>query len=110
LTVDGLVIFHSGDHGSGPPPFRPLFVDNIEYIKQLEPHIDMAFIPMFGEEFYAAEQLGAELTFPMHEGGREYKYKNFATECAARKIKTKVICAERLGQRFDINCGKLIEE
>jgi L-ascorbate metabolism protein UlaG (beta-lactamase superfamily) len=109
LTVDGLVIFYSGDHGSGPPPFRPLFLDNIEYLKKLAPHIDMAFIPMFGEEFYVAEQLGAEMTFPMHEGGREYKYKDFAAECASRKIETNVICAERKGQRFDIKAGELIE-
>jgi L-ascorbate metabolism protein UlaG (beta-lactamase superfamily) len=101
VNVDGLVIFHSGDHGNGPPPFRPLFLDNIKYIKEKAPEIDLAIIPLFGEEFHVAEQLNATFTFPMHEGGRESRYKKFAAAAKEMKIDTQVICAERTGHRFE---------
>jgi L-ascorbate metabolism protein UlaG (beta-lactamase superfamily) len=98
VKVDGLVIFHSGDHGNGPPPFKEPFANNIEYLAEIAPKIDLAFIPLFGEQFYVAEKLKAKYTFPMHSEPDQYR--EFAEHVAERGLKTKVLAAESRGQKF----------
>jgi len=66
VELDGLVLFHSGDHGNGPPPFKDEFVANLDYLANLAPEIDLAFIPLWGEESYVIDKLKPKVTFAMH--------------------------------------------
>jgi L-ascorbate metabolism protein UlaG (beta-lactamase superfamily) len=106
---DGLVIFHSGDHGSTGEEIDPLFKTNIDFLAQQAKQIDLAFISQFGSraggevnngDLYTIEKLGPKVTFPMHQGGGERLYKKFAEEARQKGAKTKVICAEKRGDKF----------
>jgi hypothetical protein len=105
VSVDGLVIFHSGDHGNGPPPFRAAFVDNFDYLTQVAPVIDLAFIPQFGEQYYVAKKLKAKYTFPMHSDIGQYK--EFSTQAIGRNLPTKVIAPHYMGHMFIYKNGNL---
>lgn len=113
---DGLVIFHSGDHGCTREELDPLFKANIDYLAQQENQIDLAFISQFGSrtggevnngDLYTMDKLDPKVTFPMHKGGGERFYKRFAQEAQEKGAKTKVYCAEKRGDRFFYQEGKI---
>jgi len=56
VELDGLTIFHSGDHGNGPPPFREALVDNLDYIAKIAPELDLTFLPLWGEESFVVKK------------------------------------------------------
>lgn len=107
VEVDGLTIFHSGDHGNGPPPFKEAFVDNLEYIARIAPEIDLAFIPLWGEESFVVKMLKPNYTFPMHGLHREHLYGEFAVRAKKDKLPTRVIAASARGDRFILTNGKV---
>ncbi len=109
VKTDGLVIFHSGDHGSTGEELDPLFKENIDYLAQQDNQIDMAFISQFGSrtggrvnngDLYTIEKLRPKVTFPMHGGGVERVYEIFAQEARQKGARTQVICAKKQGDRF----------
>ena len=113
---DGLVLYHSGDHGSTGEELNPLFRENIDYLAQHAKQIDLAFVSQFGSraggevnngDLYTIEKLEPKVTFPMHQGGGERFYKKFAEEARQKGAKTKVICAEKRGDRFFYQKGKI---
>jgi L-ascorbate metabolism protein UlaG (beta-lactamase superfamily) len=116
VKVDGLVIYHSGDHGTTGEILNPLFKANIDYLAQQEQRIDMVFISQFGSrgsgeinngDLYTIDKLGPKVTFPMHQGGGERFYKKFAQEARQKGAKTEVICAEKQGDSFFYREGKI---
>lgn len=107
VELDGLTIFHSGDHGSGPPPFREEFVDNIEYIAEIAPEIDMAFIPTWGEEGFVIGELEPTFTFPMHDLYREHQYARFAQRAERDGLPTRVLAATARGDMFQVVKGPM---
>ncbi len=109
VELDGLTIFHSGDHGNGPPPFKEHFVDNLDYVAKVAPSIDMIFIPTWGEESFVIKKLEPKFTFPMHDVGREDNYKKFAERARKEKLPTKVVAAEKQGDRFLYSNGEMKE-
>jgi L-ascorbate metabolism protein UlaG (beta-lactamase superfamily) len=109
VKVDGLVIFHSGDHGTVGEKMNPIFRDNIDYLAENTDGVDIAFISIFGSNYgdsvnkgdlYTIESLEPKVTFPMHCGRREHEYKEFASEARKKNIQTQIICAEARGGRF----------
>jgi L-ascorbate metabolism protein UlaG (beta-lactamase superfamily) len=109
VKLDGLVIYHSGDHGSTGPVINPVFKDNIDYLAQQTQSTDFAFISQFGSrsreevnigDLYTINTLRPTITFPMHRGGGEDSYKKFAIEAQQKEAKTQVIGAEARGDRF----------
>lgn len=109
VDVDGVTIFHSGDHGNGPPPFRQPFVENLEYLAGIAPEIDLAFIPLWGEESYVIETLRPTYTFPMHDVGREHQYARFAARAPAERLPTEVVAAAARGDRFLFADGQVAD-
>ena len=116
VKTDGLVIFHSGDHGSTREELNPLFKANIDFLAEQEQQIDLAFISQFGShtggevnngDLYTIKKLGPKVTFPMHQGGGERFYKKFAQEAKQKGAQTRVICAEKQGDRFFYQQGKM---
>lgn len=109
INVDGLTIFHSGDHGSTGEVLNPLFKKNIDFLAKNSDGIDLAFICQFGSkvggdvnkgDLYTLEKLRPKATFPMHQGARERFYKKFAQEATDKGAQTKFYCAEKRGDRF----------
>jgi L-ascorbate metabolism protein UlaG (beta-lactamase superfamily) len=105
VELDGIVLYHSGDHGNGPPPFKDEFVSNIDYVAKSAPEIDFAFIPLWGEESYVIDKLKPKVTFPMHDLGRELKYKDLEKTVSRDDLPTTPIAAEAQGARFHYRNG-----
>ena len=111
IKVDGLVIFHAGDHVHWGGAMDP-FAKEIDYLAKSDKDFDIVFLTIIiGRDlsrwesitkgaFYAIEKLLPKVMFPMHAGGKEHLYKKFAQEAERKKIKTKVHCAENKGDRF----------
>lgn len=107
VRVDGLTIFHAGDHGSSRGMRDPVFGDNIRYLAGHAPELDIMFTPTFGGEVDAIRTLKPRAVFPMHEGGRERQYARFAEKVRALGLDVEVGAADRPGARFLYSGGKI---
>jgi len=118
VTLDGLVIYHSGDHGSVTDSLNPIFKDNIDYLASLGESIDVAFISTFGRiggglvnngDRYTIEMLRPKVTFPMHHGDNEDLYERFAREIAKEGSSTEVYYARQPGDSFSYVNGQIVK-
>lgn len=107
VRVDGLTIFHAGDHGSSRGMKDPVFSDNVLYLAGRAPGLDLMFTPTFGGEVDAIRALKPRAVFPMHDGGNERQYARFAQKVGALGLDVEVGAAERPGARFLYAQGRL---
>jgi len=107
VRVDGLTIFHAGDHGHGRGVRDPVFEDNIAYLAGKAPALDLMFTPTFGGEDEAILALKPRAVFPMHDGGNERQYAKFAEKVKALGLDAEVGAAEKPGAQFLYSQGKL---
>lgn len=104
VIVDGLSILHLGDHANWCEELDDIYKKEINYIAERCGSVDIAFTPVAkgsgvrtqsitdGVE-YLINKLGPGLVFPMHGGGREYLYKEFAEDIKFKTGDSEVICA-----------------
>jgi L-ascorbate metabolism protein UlaG (beta-lactamase superfamily) len=107
VRVDGLTIFHAGDHGSSRGMKDPVFGDNIRYLAGQAPELDLMFTPTFGGEIDAIRALEPRVVFPMHDGGRERQYALFAQKVRSLGLDVQVGAADKRGARFLYSRGRL---
>jgi len=116
VEVDGLVIYHSGDHGTVTDDPNPVFIDNIDYLSSLGKRIDIAFVSTFGRigggmvnagDRYTIEKLSPKSLFPMHHGDNEDLYERFAHEIENDGVKTAVHYADGRGDCFTYVAGRV---
>lgn len=115
VKVDGLVLYHSGDHAYSAEKLNPHFKSNIDYLAGVVKRIDAAFISIFcrrdgswvnNGDIYFVKKLKPKMLFPMHGGGMEKEYKEFADAAKKVGLKTEVIHASRPGESFVLKTGK----
>jgi ankyrin repeat protein/L-ascorbate metabolism protein UlaG (beta-lactamase superfamily) len=91
VEVDGLVIFHSGDHANMTSDLSAIYKDEIDWLVQNGAHPDIAFVPLVGcgATAQGGTKLGAEyvlktmkpkVLFPMHGGLWGTRYVDFIAE------------------------------
>jgi len=109
VQADGLVIYHSGDHACSADAPNAAFHGNIDYLSGLAPFVDLAFISIFcrrdgswvnSGDRYTMEKLRPRRLFPMHSGGYEKEYRQFAEAAAKLNIPITVLAAGRRGEPF----------
>jgi ankyrin repeat protein/L-ascorbate metabolism protein UlaG (beta-lactamase superfamily) len=118
VKVDGVSIFHSGDHANRKQDFSGPFKKEIEFLadKGLKP--DIFFAPVsgcgFGDleavkkgVFYTIKTLSPHVMVPMHAGGNEQRYMEFAKETKAAGFDTQICCAGHDGDWFFVNQGSV---
>jgi ankyrin repeat protein len=108
VKVDGVVIYHSGDYSRG----HDVFKKDMQALAAAARDIDLFFMlagnEMDNEEaLYALETVQPRYMFPMHAGGSEYVYKEFADFLKGKKVKTEIICAENRGDKFEYIKGRI---
>jgi ankyrin repeat protein/L-ascorbate metabolism protein UlaG (beta-lactamase superfamily) len=88
VEAEGLVIFHTGDHANRERDLSGDYLPEIEFIKDLDKEIDLAFMPVRGCNFGDDEavRIGVYKTLdilqpnyfiPMHAGSHETSYLEF---------------------------------
>ena len=96
VKVDGVSIFHPGDHTNRQRDFSGPFKKEIDFLADLGFKADILFAPVSGCGFgdivavkkgvyYAMDRLAARSVFPMHAGGYESAYREFAKEAKERR-------------------------
>ncbi|OGD36575.1 MAG: hypothetical protein A2V45_00790 [Candidatus Aminicenantes bacterium RBG_19FT_COMBO_58_17] len=108
VKADGLTLLHAGDHGHSRGLENPAFKDNILYLMEKAPRLDLFFTPTFGGEIDALRLLKPQAVFPMHDGGNERQYAKFARKVKALGLDVEVGAAERAGARFFYVKGTLV--
>jgi L-ascorbate metabolism protein UlaG (beta-lactamase superfamily) len=110
VAVDGLIIFHAGDHANWDDNAPEIsYFDEIDYISEIKSNIDIAFIPvttfsgirrksMTEGAIYALDKLKPKAVFPMHGNGREFLYREFSKETGAEAYN--ILCPEKKGDSF----------
>lgn len=101
VKTDGLTIFFQGDYKSDSPA-------DIDYLLDQCDTVDMAFLGGHTRRWGNAstrivrimEQMRPRVVFPMHYGGKEQTYREFARECAESGLPYTVTCPEKSGDRF----------
>jgi len=89
IEVDGLVLFHMGDHANGEDKLMTAFTDEIDLVAERNKDIDIVFGGIRGcslgrpEQvkqgiYYTLDKLQPELFVPMHSGAHSFAYKEFA--------------------------------
>ena len=118
LEVDGLVIYHGGDHANENVEMSGEYPGEIDYIAGIAPEIDIAFMGVTGCSlgdpesvraglFYALDKMHPKVTFPMHAMNNPAAYLEFADSAQARNVPDKIVCAMNGGDRFIYKNGEI---
>ncbi len=108
VRVDGVVIYHSGDYSRGHDVFKKDMQALAAAAKEIDLFFMLAGNAMDNEEaLYALQTIKPKYMFPMHAGGNEYVYKEFADFVKGKKVKTEIICAENRGDKFEYIKGRM---
>ncbi len=111
VEVDGLVIFHQGDHANGTMDMSGNYTAEIDAIAGMNKNIDLAFGPILGCSLgtpesvqlgahYAIESLNPRVFMPMHSGQATYRYRDFVQDAAGKDYDTQLAYALASGDRF----------
>ena len=118
VEVDGLVIFHAGDHANRHQDFSGPYKSEIEYLDSKGVRPDIAFMPIsgcgFGDQvavkmgvYYALETLKPLVFFPMHSGGWEARYHEFISEAKRQFPDIEMRAPKASGDRFRYRDGRV---
>lgn len=119
VTVDGLTIFHSGDHGTVGDELNPVFKSNIDYLAGLTEGVDLAFLSVFGRrgggivnlgDLYTVERLEPQVTFPMHRGRDPRTYADWVQAMKQEGVRATLQHATKRGDRFRYGAGRIVKE
>lgn len=111
LEVDGLTIFHAGDHANGEVGLHAEYTDEIDYLAGLGKQIDLAFLPITGCSlgtpesvregvYYGLEKLQPKVFVPQHGGTAGYIYREFADAAREAGFTMQINCVENGGDSF----------
>jgi L-ascorbate metabolism protein UlaG (beta-lactamase superfamily) len=112
LEVNGMTIFHPGDHAQFNSTIAADYKKEIDFIAEKTDRIDMAFLPVTGcpsrwekeqivEGFvYVLDKLNPEKVFPMHAYQNEYLLNEFAQIAKDRNSKSNFACMQNKGDHL----------
>jgi ankyrin repeat protein/L-ascorbate metabolism protein UlaG (beta-lactamase superfamily) len=119
VQVDGLTLFHAGDHSNNTLEEPNDFFPEIDFLAEKGIKADVAFyLNMYGcgstnpeafskGIFYALDKLQTKAVFPMHASYKEWVYQNLADDVAKAKKPVAVGVASISGDRFHYSEGTL---
>lgn len=118
VKVDGVNIFHSGDHANRKRDFSGPFAKEIDFLAEKGLKPDIFFAPVSGCGFgdleavkkgvyYTIKKLSPRAVFPMHAGGVEYRYIIFAKAAKKDGFSVPMCCAENNGDLFYVGTKKI---
>jgi len=89
VEVDGVTIFHPGDHTNISRDMCPNYTGDVKFLAEMHKRTDIAFFPVTGCRFrdkvalnmgteFALKTMKPILALPMHGSNNEYEYKRIA--------------------------------
>lgn len=115
--VDGVTIFHPGDHACRYEEGDTAFSNGIDFLAGTYKNIDIAFVPVSGCSFnnktalekgndYLVEKFRPRVVFPMHGSGNEKSFLEYAGRKNRGQKSSLYQAAGFMGDRFIIPAGK----
>ena len=119
VQVDGLTIYHAGDHAGWLEGEKEGYTKEIDYLAEHVDKVDFAFLNITGchcrDEValkasieYALQRLQPTYFIPTHAIDREHLYRKFAEEAQEEGWTTQVLYPENRGDHFQLRNGKVI--
>jgi len=116
VFVDGLSIFHMGDHANRKQDFSGPYKAEIDFLAEHKLKPDLLFTPIsgcgFGDQvavqkgvYYTAKTLSPGIIFPMHAGSDSQRYYDFAQTATEKGLKPAFYCARNTGDYFFFRPG-----
>jgi len=117
VQVDGLTLFHAGDHADGQAETAEMYRGEFDYLAAMNLDLDIGFFPITGcglgdpervkeGAFYAIKTLKPRCAFPMHAGDATHRYQEFVQEAEKKNWPTRMEYALNRGDRFVYRCGE----
>ncbi len=111
VTVDGVTLYHAGDHAGWREGKKQAFTEEIDFLATISTAVDIAFLnvtgchshglcPLEDGTRYTLEKLGVGVWFPTHAGDREHLYRRFADRAQAGGYPAQMICPEYRGDAW----------
>lgn len=118
IEVDGLVVFHLGDHANGSMDMSDDYTAEIDAIAGMGKNIDLVFGPILGCSLgtpesvqlgahYAIQMIQPKVFMPMHSGNATYRYRDFIQEAAGKDYAIQLTYATNNGDRFAYKAGAI---
>ena len=118
IEVDGLVIFHAGDHANRTRDFSAPYKEEINFLAATGKRPDIAFMPITGCNFgdaeavklgvyYALDTLKPKLFLPTHGGTSEFQYATFVAAARDRYPEVQMRAPFARGDRYRYRNGKI---
>lgn len=113
VKVDGVVIYHMGDHANGRDYLMGEFTEEIDLVAARRPEIDLVFGPIRGcslgepEQvkrgiYYTLDELHPDMFVPMHTGSHTYLNKGFAQTVKKAGYTMNIIAVMHRGNKFHL--------
>jgi L-ascorbate metabolism protein UlaG (beta-lactamase superfamily) len=111
VTVDGVTLYHAGDHAGWADGQRDGYIAEIDYLNGLVDGPDVAFVNVTGchahnpdrlreGTIYTLDALTPRVVVPTHGGNREYVYRQAADEVAAAGMTAPFVYPDNPGDSF----------
>ena len=118
VEVDGLVIFHAGDHANRWLDFSGPYKEEIDWLAATGKRPDIALMPVSGCGFgdpeavkagvvYALSTLKPRVFMPTHAGGAEYRLAEFVGSCRDKAPGVQMIAPLAGGDHFRYREGRV---
>jgi len=105
VKVDDIVMYHSGDDNNN---------DDIDLLTANFKSLDFLFQSTTHDEGERAliriNKFNPKAIFPMHYGGREHRYREFAEFASEQIANVNIICVENRGDRYYYRDGHVLDE
>lgn len=116
IEVDGLVIYHAGDHAGWADGERDGYMREIDYLDEHVDRLDIAFLNVTGchahdperlmeGNVYTLEKLAPRVMFPTHAAFREVRYRDAAEALADAGVAVPVVCPGNRGDSYFYGAG-----
>jgi len=111
VSVDGITVFHPGDHAERAADHSGQYCGEIDFLAAKRNEIDIAFFPVQGDYladpsivrdgiYYAIKKMNPKTVFPMHADGQERVYRDFVTQSQSLFPCVDFVAVENRGDSF----------
>ncbi|MFH1755589.1 MAG: ankyrin repeat domain-containing protein [Candidatus Latescibacterota bacterium] len=118
LEVDGLTIFHPGDHANGKIGLMDEFTDEIDFLADKGIRPDICFMGIRGCSLgrpdevkegvlYTLKKLNPRVFIPMHAGAQGHVYQEFIEEIQGELPSMQMVAPDNRGDHFVYQEGKI---
>lgn len=118
VEVDGVTIYHAGDHANRLQDFSGPYTAEIDWLAEVGVRPDVALMPVSGCGFgdqeavrlgvnYALDKLQPRVFIPLHSLNNEYRYQEFIDRCHNEFPGIRMVAPSHRGDHYDFRKGEI---